>query len=534
MRASIPVFVLGALVVGACQRASGSERAPLVANLGLAAEGVYGAGRLRLVTAAESGGDLDGDGDREDLVVHVLDLELGTLLNTRVALAFDARPLPILPPPIACSDTLAVCLVSERRSGRDLDGDGQESEAMTAVYDRRTGALAFLPFAHRSLELAGDLVAFVVEEGELAALQVFDARDGSLTAPTHELARLIEVRDGLVAYSLAELGALDLNQDGDVTDASVLHVYDADARRVVNTGWNAKDGWAQLAGGFAGFDVSEAEQGGRDLDGDGEANDTLFVAVDPRSGLTRLPGFPDARFLSEGGGVFLLAVSEADGDRNGDGDVLDWIAVLYDARADERLGPDVASASRPFQSGPWIGLTVSEYGEGLDLDGDGELFSTVPHVFDARSGTLSSLGFRGVWLAGLDGHLLGLRVVGGSDFVESEELFSWSAATGAVRLMGLDPLPPSGVAGDSALFQRLEDADSGDLNHDRDVADLVLVSYDGRLDAMRNLGLVVSGDVRLEAGGRAAALVFEAAQGRDLDGDGQLLSHVLHTLDLRL
>lgn len=509
-----------------------------VENSGVAAERVLGSGVLRLVAVPEIAGDLDGDGDTQDIVLHVLDLELGTLGNTGLALDESVHDV-ISRPQMDCSERLVAALVDERDTGRDVDGDGTANEILSVVFDRSAGNVEHLPFAHVRLELAGDIAAFVADAGTGLALHVFDARDGSLQSPASEPAALFEVRDGLVVFALAERGAFDLNGDGDATDAAVVHVYDADARQLHNTGFAMK--WPQprpqLASGFVGFDASEAQNGGVDLDGDGDADDVVFVAVDVRAGLTRVPGFTDAGFLDQldrDGERFLLAVSEGSGDRNGDGDTLDTSAVVYDPRTELVIDPGVSSGSRPVQSGPWLGLSVSERGEGIDLDGDGELWSHVPHVLDTRTGALTSLGFRGGWLAGLEGHLLGVRTEGGSDFTTEQELFGWRARDGAVRLTGFDTFLPDGVAGDTALFTVPEDIAGQDLNRDGDALDIVLAYYDGRTSSLRTLGLAVVGDVRLERGGRAAVLVPEADQGADLDGDGQLGSWVLHTVNLGL
>lgn len=550
MRSKIPALAL--LLSAGCHSSSDSDPAPLppvAFDLDLAALRVFGTGDLRLVAASEEaqGADLDGDGDRTGVVLHVLDMEILGLTNTGLALPPGSLRDEVPPRPVAaCVDALGAFLVSEAETGADLDQDGVPDDVATWIFNGRTGALRPMPFAHSTLQLGGDLAAFVgldaVGDGRL---HVFDARDASLTTLPVEPSALLDVNDGIVAFTRDEAGVSDLNADGDVTDHSVLHLYDADTRRVVNASFAIRPFSLRIEAGFAGFIASEGENGGLDLDGDGDADDPVFVAVDARTGLTRIPGF-ELSFFGEvfvessdsDPASFLASASERDLDRNGDGDLLDLVLVRYDPRSDRILDTGLAvglagplpGAGPSVQSPSWIGASVSEAAQGgADLDGDGRTESAIPHVVDARTGRRVNLGFRGFWLAALEERLLGLRLEDRGGPSLEAELFAWDPRARAVHMTGMDVRNVLGSSGENALVTLAEGAE--DLNGDGDTEDFVLGLYEGATGTVRSLRLATSTfEGSLAPVRRAAVLVSEQAQGRDLNGDGDTLDQVLHVI----
>lgn len=539
MSPKTPALLL--LVLAGCHSSSDSDPAPqptsLVVNLGLAAVGVSGRGDLRLVAASEEGEgrDLDGDGDSTDVVLQILDLGSGALANTGLAfprrLPFDHDP----PIPSGSNDSFAVFQVSEEETGRDLDEDGIPGEVTTWTFNRRTGALTNLATVHGGLAFGDDLTAFLTFDQAGGALHVFDGRDGSLTTLAVEPSALLAVQGSLVAFTRDEQGLFDLNADGDTSDFAVLHLYDADSGRVVNSSFTIV-GQARIQDGFAGFYVFESENGGLDLNGDGDAEDLVFVALEGKTGLTRFPGFggsffPD--FPDPDAKGFLLSPSEEVRDRNGDGDVSDEVVLFYEPRSDRIFDTGLAVSSFPLvQAGSWIGVPVGEQEQGgLDLDRDGRIESTVPHVFDTRTGRSTNLGFRGHWLAALEEQLLGLRVVIDGDVILERELFAWDPRLRRVRRTGVDVGSVLGSSGDRALVTAAETVE--DLNGDGDRLDFVLAIYEGRTGTVRSLRVATSVFAgSLSPDGMGAVLVSEEAQGVDLNGDGDLLDQVLHQIFL--
>lgn len=528
----VPVALSAALT--ACDSGSDSdpvpETTPLATNLGLAAHRLYGEGDLRLVAVAEAdqGRDFDGDGDRTDVVLHLLDLASGALVNTGLAFPPRFQRDEVPPPQFGCNDALGVFQVSEEETGFDLDHDGNPVEVNTWTFNRRTGALRSLPFAHGPLALGGDVAAFHGSDTGGATLVVFDGRDDSLTTRPVDPQLLLGAHAGIVAFTRWEEGAFDLNADGDSSDVSVLHLYDADSRRVVNTSFDIGPAAVRFSGDFVGFQVSEADHGGLDLNGDGDGDDRVFVAVDGRNGTTRIPGvggeFADFPFLGSTALGFLLAVPETDGDRNGDGDQSDHVVAFYDPAADRLLDTGLAGFGS-FQAERWIGVLVGEGAQGqADLDGDGRLDSIVPHVFDTLTGQRLNLGFHGFWIGAYEDQLLAVAQPHG---LGEFELVVWNGSARAVQRPGVDARNVLGGADGRGLLSLREQAE--DLNGDGDTFDFVLALHDKRTGAVRSLGLATSVfQGSLGANGRAAVLVSETAQGADLNGDGDLEDQVLH------
>lgn len=531
-------LVVGLVPLAACHPGSDPEPpAPLrpqVENLGLAAARVFGSGDLRLVVASEAaqGADLDWDGDLADQVLELLDLSTGLLTNTAMAAVEPFRRGDIAPPPpFGCTDSLAVFQTSELASGRDLDGDGTPDEVVSWVFDRVRSELNPLPFTYSSLELEGEVAAMVEDlAGGGTALHVYDARDGSLRTLADEPSALMAVGDRVVAFTLDEAGALDLDGDGDTSDPFVLHFYDADTLRTRNSLFAARLP-VLFVGGFAAFDVSEAERH-EDLDGDGDTADQVLVLVEPRTGRVRLLGLSSASIAAypePDPELALLLVQENGRDRNGDGDGFDRVGMAYDPVTDRLSDSGLAAGFPLMRSGPWLGLIVPELDQGQgDLDGDGTEDGFVVEALDLRTGQARRLGFAGSLLGPLEHGFLGLASPTGFP----GELVAWDARTLRLEHVGADARSTLGRSGDVALLIVREHEDR---NGDGDADDLVLELWDGRTGALQGLGLAWSGgDSRLGPHGHGVLVISETAQGVDLNGDGDLLDQVLHTLDLGL
>jgi len=507
---------------------------PEVVNLGLAAERLWGAGELRLVAASEvaEGRDLDGDGDTLDFVLHVLELDGGGLRNTGLALPQRFQRDEVAPPMFGASDALGVFAISEAETGVDLDQDGDPTEVTTWIYDRRTQALRNLGLAHTFLSLDGSIAAFHGSESGAPALMVFDVRDGSLVARPVDPQLILGTHEDVVAFTRWEEGAFDLNADGDTADVLVLHLYDSSSRRVINTGFDLATTEVRFSGDFVGFLVAEARSGALDLNGDGDSEDQVFVALDLRRGTLLIPALPGAAFADFPGAVkggFLLRLGEEDGDRNGDGDTADRVAALYDPATERVIETSLAVGNIGYQAERWLGLQVPEGGQGAeDLDGDGVLESSVPHVFDTRTGRIVSLGVDGFWIGVYEDQLLAVTQPAGS---AGYELLVWNGTRQKLTRPGVDARNLLGSADGRALLSLREGAT--DLNGDGDTDDFVLALHEKRSGTVQSLGLATSTfQGYLAEGGSGAVLVSESAQGADLNSDGDLADQVLFELRL--
>ncbi len=232
--------------------------------------------------------DLNGDGDTVDSVLHVFDAATGTTTNLGLAVSSF--------PPFDVDGDLVAFSVSESDQG-DLNGDGDTSDPVLHVFDAATGMTTNVELAFSTLgNFDGGRVAFAVSESGQGGtilngdgdtndnvLHVFDAATGTTTnlGLAASFGRIV-VDGTLVAFLVSESGqgGTNLNSDGDSNDA-VVHVFDAAAGVTTNLGLAAAK--VDLDGGLLAFAVSESgqgDEGGTDLNSDGDSGDlVVHVAV---------------------------------------------------------------------------------------------------------------------------------------------------------------------------------------------------------------------------------------------------------------
>jgi hypothetical protein len=249
-------------------------------NVGLAVSGTAVSGNLvafRVQEAAQGSTNLNGDGDTTDLVVHVYDTS--TAITTNLGLAIANFEFHV-------DGSVVAIRVPEPLQGGDLNGDGDATDSVIHVYDADTATLTNLGLASAELRHSGNLVAFRVVESAQGATDfngdgdaidgvvlVYDATTGSTTILA--AATFVDAVGDLVAYTVSEFGqrATDFNGDGDIADA-VVHVYDAANASTTNLGL-ASGGFVRLSGDMLAFPVREASQGGSNLNGDGDILDLV-------------------------------------------------------------------------------------------------------------------------------------------------------------------------------------------------------------------------------------------------------------------
>ncbi|HEX6885184.1 MAG TPA: hypothetical protein VF530_17550 [Planctomycetota bacterium] len=253
----------------------------------------------------------------------------------------------------------------------------------------------------------GDTLDFV--------LAVLDLADGSLTELPLATTLLPTVGDTLVAFGVSEAsqGDTDLNGDGDTLDV-VLHVYDASTRATTSTGLALGFLAPAIGLGVVAFGVSESDQGGMDLDGDGTADGDVLYVHDSRTGVatsalrsvTSSPVFHDHAF------AFTTDEASAGGDLNGDGDADDvTIFETYDLVVGGVVSVPLAVAGMPLGAlvENWYVL-ADEAAQGQDLNGDLDLVDHVVLAVEPHLATLQPTGLTSTTLpVGLsDGQRLAL------------------------------------------------------------------------------------------------------------------------------
>lgn len=281
--------------------------------------------------------DLNDDGDLTDVVLMAVDTQ--TVGSAPIALGPAAA--------VAVFQGSAVFLVPEAMAaGADLNDDGDTDDTVVHL-SRATEPLG----PGENLGLAA--TEAVVSDGWVAA-----------------------------AASEAQEGGADLNGDGDTQDA-VLHVRALDAERWTNVGEAASA--LAVRGRFVAFITNEAEQGGRDLNGDGDAADRVLRLYDSVDG-SLLPLDRQAEEFVLRDRLLAFRVSEsADGrgDLNGDGDIRDDVLFVYDllerrlVNSGQAVLPCRLEACDPrvpyrVRNHTVTFLTLESDQGGLDLNGDGD------------------------------------------------------------------------------------------------------------------------------------------------------------------
>jgi hypothetical protein len=520
-----------------------------IRNLGISAFEMAGKDELWALRVFESNenADLNGDGDTADAVLQVYDHGTGELVAPGLARGLRA---------FVGDNLIAFDVPEADQDGTDLNGDGDALDNVLHVYDRRTGVATNTELASGPFVPAIGLgrVAFGVSESAQgnadldgngttngSVLHVYDSRTLVTTNAGREVNSDILFHDHQFASKTREFTNGDLNGDGDATDENIFQVWDSLIGGVITVPLATLGGplatrvedWYLL--------VSERDQE-LDLDGDGDMEDGAYQLIEPHLETAEPLGLsathPFGSVSNEG--FAALMVNEVDGvDRNGDGDLLDTYAVLYDPVNDQAFDPALAISLNVacVFLGDRLAVAVDETTQGEDLNGDGDELDRIVHVFDPVLETSTNLGFEAFGLAEAGGELVVTRVEleSGNDWNgDGDELdlvfFVWDPVTGE---LANTTVAAGGIllgAGDSSfLFDAIESDDGQDRNSDGDTDDLVYTLYD--LPNRRTIGLGLAAGpagsgITLE--GAALFLVSESGQGQDLNGDGDQVDAILH------
>jgi hypothetical protein len=335
-----------------------------------------------------------------------------------------------------------------------------------------------------------------------------------------------------------------------------------------------------------------------DLNGDGDYNDAVATDLSRQGSVTNLGvaiALPFGHLYTHLAGdelvAFVGAEADSGSDFNEDGDQLDHVIFVWDARQDS-LDPVAVEAkfdqlavggrlvawsggpggytgvtrvwnadsreivlSFPHKAyrvdveGGQVAFSVSEGRLGGDHNGDGDLSDYIAFVADGSTGVPNDTGI-GVHQYDVSAHRAGKHQLllhasenfstdlnGDGDFYDRSVPHVWDTTSGSSVNLG--------VAG-TVLASREEGAIIGvwelgqgitDLNGDGDITDMVLFFYDAPTGELTNLALATADwapFVNLRSG-----VVFGVPEAgwRDANGDGDLDDVVLHALrieDLRL
>lgn len=564
LRGPIPWLVLPLLAQSASTQANGlPDLAPRrtrpaqarsgvqVENLGLASS--YGLldGDTVVLFVSESmeERDLNGDGDmQDDHVPHVHSLSTGVTIPLGLS-AFC---------PCSFEGGYFLYVVSESGQGlTDLNGDGDVSDFVFYLYDTATGTNTNLGLAGFSFFREGNHVLLLVSEAmqggmdldgdgmaDHLVLHELDLQSSAVTNLGAGGSSSFDWAGGIVFFCVSEGGVRDLNLDGDTLD-NVAFTYDPASNTTTNLGLASHQDLG-LDQNYALFTVSEAEQGSSDLNGDGDALDSLSYLYDSRSQTTRNLGV-DVLSGSISNERVWMTVREDHRDLNHDGDLLDAVLELYDICAGSILNLAIATPY-PLVHGDRGMFRVSEQENGgVDLNGDGDSLDYVPHTYDASTGTLQNLGFAVLdspYQLSFDANQYVTRIQessnGGIDLNDDGDaqdgvvaIYRFSSAT--TEVLGL--AAGSAFLDDGfAFFTVVEPFQGGtDLNGDGDALDYcVPFAYDLKRRLLFNSKVSGSfGDAARIQGPAFLVSANEYGQGeQDLNGDGDVLDDVLQVIEL--
>jgi len=253
---------------------------------------------------------------------------------------------------------------------------------------------------------------------------------------------------------------------------------------------------------------------------------------------------PGGTLPGDGEHLTFLAYEEGQGvDLNGDGDLLDAVAHVLSPGTRSPRNSGLAGGLTPLAKSGHTFLGVRELNQGgIDLNDDGDLFDRVLHAIRGSDGTALSTELAASVLD-VDGDLVALQVSessqggvdqNGNGSVTDSILHLWNLKTGELLDLGFDTNQHAQVRIHSpyVLFLVREQAE-GDKNGDGDAFDYVLHVYDADQRVLTNTRCAIAYwlDAIRASGSSSAYLVWEGGQGMDLNGDEDLEDAVLHVYD---
>ena len=395
--------------------------------------------------------------------------------------------------------------VWESFSGEDLNGDGDLSDNSVHVRDLSTGETTNLRLEGRVLLISGNWLVFADGRDVVHVHDLSTGETRNLGLPTW---RDIYVTDDWLVIPVTE-GAqeTDLNGDGDTNDYAVVHTHNLVRNETTNLmleaagssihPWNVSGDWLVLS-------VSESGQA-QDLNGDGDTRDAVFHVHNLLAGETTNLGL-EARRRYYGaiiGDHVLLGIAEHGADLNNDGDRFDVVAHVHDMSTGQTTNLELALACERYcvsiSDGAFV-FGVSEEGQGMDLNGDGDLVDLIVYVRDPTTAAIRNLG-------------IAIRYWWGPPWISSEQ---W------------------------LVYVACEEANGEDLNGDGDTKDFVAQVHDLSNGRIRNTRLALAGnsedpeypDAQLMSGGWLVLTVGEREHGSDLNGDGDSRDEIQHVYNL--
>ncbi len=330
----------------------------------------------------------------------------------------------------------------------------------------------------------------------------------------------------------------DLNGDGDAED-SILCLADTKALRVYETGIaidpaliDDEEDWpVAIEGDVIVAQMSELDNGKKDLNGNGFVGDDVLVMINSTNRQVTPIGLSGARPVVSGGKVYCAQAEEdAKRDLNGDGDQRDSVLVVYDpaTRKVESLGME---CSDQFQvTGDWIATATSEAAHfGRDLNGDNDAGDVVCQVYQISQKKWTNTALECTFEMVLTPKLVAVGTAesrqGNKDLNGDNDMGDivcqvWDLAQARAFNTGRDCSVDLSADGNVVGFICAENNQGRtDLNGNKVPGDEVAQAYVLGASGPVNIGRDASGGL-ITAGGKIAFACSETIQGnRDLNKD---------------
>lgn len=283
--------------------------------------------------------------------------------------------------------------------------------------------------------------------------------------------------------------------------------------------------------------VLESDGGGQDRNGDGDTIDLVVSVLDLADGSLTHLGLARRVLpvLAVGDNLVAFGVPEADQgdvDLNGDGDTFDTVLHVYDARTRATTDTGLAMAFiLPAIGAGAVAFSVSEPDQGdTDLDGSGDAVSGVLHVFDARTG-LTTNAMRSVTSAitfhdhafafTTDEASAGAELNGDGDQDDLDVFQLFDLVVGGIVSVPLAVIGRPLPANVDDWHVLVSELDQGDdLNGDGDELDGVYLAVEPHLGTFQVLGFSAPNTSGALYDGQRVGLLAVEIDGDDRNGDG--------------
>jgi len=419
---------------------------------------MWGSGPWTGFCVEEDGRDMNGDGDDRDTILCLIDARTMAVSETGIAIEYGISDDDESWPVASSGDLIAVTMNESDNGGKDLNGNGASTDDVLVMYQPATRQRTVLGVAGRDPAFLNGKLYFL--QSEAASRK-------------------------------------DLNADGDGRDV-VLTVYDPATKQIESLGMESDAGF-KAEGDYLLARTSEAAQGNKDLNGDGDTGDEvaqLYQTGARKWTNTTLECSFDAALGTKLAIVGVDERKQANKDLNADGDLMDVVAYIWDL-----ANPDAEVVSH-------ITNTGQDCSGGVSADGGVAGFVTSEAAQFNRD--------------------LNMDKDVDDDVVQAYLLSSKKVVNIARDASG------GMVAGSEKIIFTCSEIGQGDadLNKDRDADDDVLMIYDPVMGKVVNLAYTVDGELAC-AEGTLAWHVLEVDQfDRDLNRDGDTDDSVVFVMDL--